>query len=121
MLIPPLRLAWVMASPKPGLSSPSTSSVGIDEADSPASEAAAFTFLPAMGNKAQLRPLFLCPDSDTPSGQASLPGLCHRLKRMRERPNLVLNFSFRQSKMFFTVTGIACASQEVPSGLDESE
>src|SRR5882762_6957056 len=41
-------MAWAMANPRPGLSSPSTSSVGIEEADRPASAAAAEAFLPAM-------------------------------------------------------------------------
>src|SRR6266446_1171576 len=47
------------------------------------------------------------------------PGLCHRLKRMRERPNLVLNL-FPPKQNVFHRNGHRCASQEVPSGLDEA-
>jgi hypothetical protein len=44
-LTPASAMAWAMANPRPGLSSPSKSSVGIEEADSPASAAAAVPFL----------------------------------------------------------------------------
>src|SRR5882762_9324013 len=47
------------------------------------------------------------------------PGLCHRLKRMRERPNLVLNL-FPPKQNVFHRNRHSCASQEVPSGLDEA-
>ena len=48
-LMPAPATAWVMAYPRPGRLSPSTSSVGIPEASSPPPRAAFMSVLPATG------------------------------------------------------------------------